>query len=382
MLIELRGAHLENKGAALMLHAMVQALEERLPAARLAIAPSGMSPYAERARLGLYQKLWYQRYGRQWGYTLSRLMPATMKAAFGIVDDSEIDVVLDASGFAYSDQWGPEYAEQLLDAARRWAKRGTKLVLMPQAFGPFSQPRVADAMRRAVELATLVYARDRVSLDALRAILAPEHADRIRLAPDFTNLVRGVMRPEYERLAGGVCVVPNRRVIDKGGVAADAYITLVTTAFARLRDVGQRPFLLVHEGKGDLDLALRINAQLTSSTEIVDPGDALVIKGIIGQCSAFVGSRFHGLVSALAQGVPAIAIGWSHKYRELFSDYGVNDDTVFSELPSSRAFGDVVSRLGDDGWRRDRRAALLSASETLKQGSRRLWTEVVEGIAK
>ena len=47
---------------------------------------------------------------------------------------------------------------------------------------------------------------------------------------------------------------------------------------------------------------------------IVQETDSLCIEGIIGASDGVIGSRYHGLVNALSQGVVALAVNWSHKY--------------------------------------------------------------------
>lgn len=78
----------------------------------------------------------------------------------------------------------------------------------------------------------------------------------------------------------------------------------------------------------DLPLCRRIMRRVASDSSVwlVD-GDpsALVLRSIISHCDVFVASRFHAMVSALAEGVPTLVLGWSHKYREVLAQFGLEE---------------------------------------------------------
>ena len=138
MLIEIRKAGFVNKGAELMLYAALEKMREAYPEAQFCMAPSannGAAPFAKRVELGLLQKAWMWRYCFQWG-DLAMLSPQKIREMYGIVLDKEIDIVLDAAGFAYSDQWGDRSCQELARSCKRWKKNDTKIILLPQAFGP------------------------------------------------------------------------------------------------------------------------------------------------------------------------------------------------------------------------------------------------------
>lgn len=49
------------------------------------------------------------------------------------------------------------------------------------------------------------------------------------------------------------------------------------------------------------------------------------LKGIIGKCDLFIGCRMHANIAALSQGIPTIAIGWSHKYYGIMKRLGMEE---------------------------------------------------------
>ncbi len=379
MIIEIRNAGFRNKGAQLMLLGIVARLRAAYPDATLAMvpsAPNGSQPFAKMTSLGLLPKAALNRGGIEWG-DLAALVPGRLRRRYGLVLDREVDVVLDAAGFAYSDQWGAGSSLELSRAARRWQRRGTTLVLMPQAFGPFTDPRIQKAIRLAVDSAVLVMPRDSISYRYLIEVTGER--DNIRQYPDFTNLIAGVVPGDFDRDSCGVALVPNIRMIDKtGGASGDKYLAFMTACAKHLQSKDARPYLLVHEGADDEALARRI-ATASGGIPVVKEDDPLKLKGILGASRAVVASRFHALVSALSQGVPAVATGWSHKYTELFADYGFPEGLL--SLDDEAAHVDaMLNRLVDSRAREEISAELLGHAERLKAQSEEMWSIVHSAI--
>lgn len=88
--------------------------------------------------------------------------------------------------------------------------------------------------------------------------------------------------------------------------------------------------MLNHEGFRDKDLCYQINAVNETKIPVVSGITAQEVKGLIGNSHTVISSRFHGVVSALSQGVPCLATSWSHKYEMLFKDFG-QEDRILTE---------------------------------------------------
>jgi colanic acid/amylovoran biosynthesis protein len=103
-------------------------------------------------------------------------------------------------------------------------------------------------------------------------------------------------------------------------VVQESYVPFLIRIAKLTTDHGRQPFLLIHESQRDVEIARQV-ANHVAGIQIVTEDSPLRIKGIVGACFATIGSRFHGLVSALSQGVPSFGTGWSHKYQQLFEEY-------------------------------------------------------------
>lgn len=374
MIIEIRKAGFINKGAHLMLLAILEQIKTHTPDAKIAMETAyGAAPYIARAQAGFYQKAQLLYRGIQFG-KLAEFVPKKVRDTFGVVTDSELSLVLDAAGFAYGDQWGEAKVKELAKASKVWKKNGTKVVLLPQAFGPFKNKNIVKHMKKIIENSDLIYAREQLSFEYLMAL--SDGGENIRLAPDFTNLISGIVPDYFDSDAKKVAIIPNVKMIEQGRVDTNIYLNFLHQLAQYLVHKNAHPFFLIHEGEGDIRLAEDINKKMSVGLEIVKDKNPLHIKGIISCCDAVVGSRFHGLVSALSQGIPALATGWSHKYEMLFNDYGF-PEWMINDLGAIEDVFVKVDKILDDNMRQEFCNNLLSISNTQKQLSRKMWSEVL-----
>ena len=374
MIVEVRPGPMTNKGGELMLHAVA----DRLSGRHDLVVDHWIGPYAARARLGLLQKLWWKRLGPLAGLP-GLIVPRSVRQAYGLVTEREIESVLDASGFAYGDQFGPERTERAAANAHRWRGRGLHFILLPQAFGPFSSTRIRRAAHSLLSQADLVYARDAISLRAVQGL--GTDAD-IRLAPDITVGLNA--NPPADVQAEGAphgYLIPNEKMLTHADAeVAASYPAFLEMMVRELRARGVQPILLIHEtAGGDRRLATAVSDRVAGGVPIIEELDPLRLKGLIATAVIVAGSRFHALLAALSQGVPVIAAGWSHKYRSLLDAYG-SADALLEPPASPEAVRACLDRAL--GPTRDTAvAALRTCAAQQRAQVEIMWDEVLTALA-
>jgi polysaccharide pyruvyl transferase WcaK-like protein len=384
MIVEIHGAGFQNKGAELMLRTTIAELRERLPGFEPALDPS-YGRYDQRSRLRTWQMFPVRSHVGSYrflrGFRWQRMM-APLRGRwldmYGCVTLSSVQALIDISGFAYSDQWGIRPTRNFAMLARYYKSRDKPVILLPQALGPFERAESRSAFAQVLEHADLVFARDRRSYE-IALDLAPT-PDRVRRAPDITLFYPDRLDVVERRTPGYVCVVPNARLLAQGreqwGDTYQAYLVRVVKELIQ-RNVPVK--ILVHDMSGpDLAIAHQVQQEaMSADVQLVEEQDPMVLKEIIGASLFLIGSRYHSLVAAFARSVPAIGMGWAHKYRMLLEDFDCGRFMVGHDSPIEVLLGHV-DQLLDPTINGDYRARISARLGDMSAANRRMWQLVVD----
>lgn len=332
MKIQIDGTGMQNKGAELMLYAILGEIEKRFPTSTVIYNTRSGEIKEIETFLNIKQRL-LLKYGRYPSGILRRLK-SNISIFESIHPDSSIDIVLDGSGFKWGDQWNYDdnFYKQITKYYKALKASGAKIILLPQAFGPFQTENGRKIISILNKYVDLIIAREKISYKYL--IEAGIDKEKASLCTDFSLTVKGEY-PSNLNTSDGLCIIPNVQMINHSDVSREGYINFLRSIITKSRALGSTPFLLNHEGSRDLDLCLEINKDLDNPVKIINGLNAKQTKGVISESYAVISSRYHGVASALNQGIPCLATSWSHKYGELFKDFDLYDRIIsFSDSES------------------------------------------------
>lgn len=363
------GGQFGNQGAHLMLKAAADAVRTRMDAAPVVDITLGTA--SDRAKVGV---------GAIWTPRLRKFtLPATPRPAkrhlqrfSPVVLPSDVDAVLDISGFRYGDAWQALPLERYAGYLFYWSSRGVPVYMLPQAFGPFN--RTAAPSTKAMMACRIVIPRDPSSAEYVQELDLPA-STRVDVFGDFTMDVEGEVPPGLERLSGRVPIVANYNIIErsKGPEDGAQYVSTLVSLALELKRLGVEPYGLLHGGGRDRTI-LDAVAREIGGMEIVAGVDGVGQKGLIGMAPLVVSGRFHAAVSGLSQGVPTIIHGWSHKYQWLADDYGMAQFLI-APMGDVSANVAVARAVLTEEYDRDR---ATGRRDELKAKNDQMWQMVVQ----
>lgn len=402
--IMILGGNFLGKGAEAMLMTVRETVRQALPDAVFCVPVYRPSEFEAMQAHGFIPILY--RSDSRW----DRIATA-LRATLGLLDTRPIDpadlgrdyvanpfraasIVIDISGFASGDQIGWRKAFGRWRDHRAARAAGARCIFMPQSWGPFRHPAVRLFTRHMLRNADLIFAREQQSYDDLLSLAAIDPR-RVFLVPDIafhlpaaspeagrTLLARYGVKDFSRPLIG---ITPNRQIYRRmAGQAADnAYLRLLCRILRYfLQETEATVVLIPHEIETDDRLLCQILCgqvgphdrlvQLTGTESAAD------VKSVIGHLEFLVASRYHSLVAALALTVPAVVLGWSHKYEDLLHRAGLESWGI----DLTRQPEDVAYRLVLDAWARrgEIRARAQETVPEIRSDSRRALDRMVAAV--
>lgn len=396
--IEIFGGGFENKGAELMLRTTIQELRIGQPELRIAVEPGPGDDFDRSAELGLRhifptvpmyspqvcRFLFRSSLLRKIAFGVaSAALPKRANTQLGLVSRQHCDALVDISGYAFGDGFSWIKTKNAIARSKAYHRCGKPIIFMPQMFGPFKNPKVRESFRTCCQYATVIYAREKYSFEAVREVIGDD--DRLKIAPDITIFSR--CTSSFNASEVGVdgayaCLVPNERMLDQGKREwGDSYIERMTRAGIEMSRNGICPVIVIHAGDGkDADLADRIRDNINFSkcalaARIVAYPDPCDLKAFIAGSRFLVGSRFHSLVAAFSSGVPGVALGWAHKYDALAGDFGV-PQLQHRGTDDVEHLASLVEELCRPAGNQRFRAIIISHKQKMKGRSEAMWRDV------
>ena len=369
-IIEIHGTGVHNRGAELMAIAISDKIKSVYPDAKI-VVPCTFGSLSD-----------IKNYGFLTSRTIESKRPKCLNALLlsfisgKTIDVKNIDLVLDASGFAFSDQWGYGPARKLFNKMNSSSRKDQPLILLPQALGSFKHEEVRSWAKKLFNRATVIFARDKQSFGFSNEI---SEKNKLLKCPDFTINVKPLEKVSIALPEKFVSIVPNARMLDKLE-QNQQYLDFLKKSVDLILANGLKPVFVIHDLHEDRDVVNLLGSQY-SNVLIIQDNDPRVLKWILGKSQFVIGSRFHALVSSLSQGVPCIGAGWSHKYPELFEDFN-NTDGLISNLSDFEALGKQISELSDENRRAFRAQNISAAAQILKSQVNEMWDVVLNQISR
>jgi len=330
------GGEFSNKGAALMIYSAQKQIKAFLPDSRLFLSPtlaslqkienSGFEPLNFPLFHVGYKSPKVFNYSLKYPFLMKRYIELRKWASFKAnITLKEIDIVFDISGYAFALKWGMTPVLNLNSLMNYVVNHNGKYIFLPQAFGPFSEEQL-PIIRECIKKSTLAISRDQTSYKNLIDLGAD--SSKIKKYPDITlsfkvDTKETITKDKY------CCIVPNIRMLDRGGVEwKKEYLNLLEFSIEYILENSDCNIRIVNHSKLDdrklvSDFGDKYKSEVRVSTVFEE--DPLVLKLILSNSYFTLASRFHAVASSLSSNVPCIMTSWSHKYQELAKDFGVGE---------------------------------------------------------
>ena len=226
------------------------------------------------------------------------------------------------------------------------------MIQFPQTYGPYRNPIARVLARYILRRSSVVIARDQKSQQVAQELVGP--AKEVWLSPDVAFSLEAISPEHIEvepplngSMPSGVIGMNVSGLMYSGGSTRDnmfglkldyrSMLPVLVTAL--LTDHPGELWLVPHtygppeSVESDPEACRQVREALPEMIRgrvriVTGEYDCHEIKGLVGQCDFFIGSRMHACIAALSQGVPCVGIAYSRKFEGVFDSVGMGEWVV------------------------------------------------------
>ncbi len=227
------------------------------------------------------------------------------------------------------------------------------LVLLPQTYGPYQSWMARSVARWILGRAACILARDKEGVDLVKTMLKRSGGrDAVRFCPDVAFHLEGkvpekpaVNPPLPAGSSGNLLAGLNvNGLLFNGGYSRNNMFGLRLDYREFVQKLAQRflgetpahlllvPHTFAPKGHVESDpeacraVFEALRSEYRERIHLLEGAyDPFEIKGIIGGCDFFVGSRMHACIAAVSQGIPTVGVAYSKKFRGIFQSVGMEN---------------------------------------------------------
>jgi polysaccharide pyruvyl transferase WcaK-like protein len=252
---------------------------------------------------------------------------------------------------------------------------GKKLVLLPQTYGPYKSGISHRVARYILSYAHIILSRDRESMDLVKDILGKKNGSKqIIFCPDVAFALDsiapkdGVIQPFINTGSENPMIGLNiNGLLYNGGytrsnmfnLRMDYKLFVHKLSEAILKKTNANLLLIPHtfaahgHVESDPDACAEVFTALAPVYKgriqmIAGEYDQYAIKGIIGRCDFFIGSRMHSCIAALSQKIPTAAVAYSKKFKGVFDSIDVGNLVIDARETETQEAVDMITAMFED----------------------------------
>lgn len=343
MNVVITGAGMVNKGSQAMLFSTINGVLKKYPDANITCFSNREEDFAESV-LKKYKfdilpwdtrtikYFYYRLYLFPFSYMLLKAKLLPDKETIKKIKDTlkRADFILCPNGYNIGSRWSMNTAKTATNTIKIAKRFKKKIYLLPQSFGPFSwgkgNGKYLKELKNTLIYPEKLYCREKEGLMELNnigitnAVLKP---DLVICDNQFENISRMINGPiirkeiKQEYKEGIIGIVINENVVRRGGpMVGNLYSDIIRF----LIDKTNKRIMVIKTSTKDDDYLAKIQKEFDGNAQVIfDVYDynSLEIMYYMKNFDFIIGSRYHSIIFAYYNYVPAVIVGWSEKYSNL-----------------------------------------------------------------